>query len=68
MLPVLLFCVCFHLYDFRESNGFGSPPPSLPLPEKGRKEIREEKKHKRDKGPWKVKEKKNPCLAIFLSF
>lgn len=44
------------------------PPSTLAAPPRERKEIREEKEHKRDKGPWKVKGKKKSCLVIFLSF
>ena len=56
MLPASLLRVCFHLYESRESSGF-RPPSALAAPPRERKEIREEKEHKRDKGPWKVKEK-----------
>lgn len=46
------------------------PPSALAAPPRERKEIREEKEHKRDRGPWQVKQKKKlkvPCLAILLS-
>lgn len=42
------------------------PPPALAAPPRERKEIREEKEHKRDKGPWKVKEKKISTSGYLL--